>query len=272
MPYANLEGHRLHYTISPSDQVDHSLPTVIFLHGFTLDHRMWQSQIPLATEFGNKRNIIALDALGHGRSDAPETGYSRAHRIEDVRQFADALGIERFHLVGHSMGGATAIGFALKHPERLLSMTLICSGAAGYSPGKWVDHVFDMAKTDTDAAKQNWITNSLKYFSSPDGEAVRTAMETMMTEHSGAFWRDKMRGKYPPVTPDLELVHGITVPTFILIGEYDKKFIPLAEQMHEKIKGSRLTIYENCGHMLPMEKPEQCNRDLGDFFTEIEQR
>jgi pimeloyl-ACP methyl ester carboxylesterase len=270
MPFAQLAEYKLHYTCHPSDQINYSYPTAIFLHGFTLDHRMWRAQSALATQFGNKRNIVVLDALGHGKSDVPETGYSRAHRIEDVRQFADALGIDRFHLVGHSMGGATAIGFALKYPQRLLSMTLICSGAAGYSPGKWVDHVFDMAKTDTEAAKQNWITNSLKFFSSPEGETIRSAMETMMTEHSGAFWRDNMRGKYPPVRPDLELVHGITVPTLILIGEYDKKFVPLAEQMHEKIAGSRLKIYENCGHMLPMEKPERCNQDLGDFWTEIE--
>lgn len=272
MSFVQLPNYQLHYTIYPHAEPNKELPTAIFLHGFTLDHRMWQSQIPLATEFGNKRNIIAFDALGHGLSDAPESGYSRAHRIQDVLHFADALGIERFHLVGHSMGGATAIGFALQYPQRLLSMTLICSGAAGYSTGKWVDHVFDLAKTDAEAAKQNWITNSLKYFSSPAIEPVRKQMEQMMSEHSGAFWNDKMRGKYPPVTPDLELVHDITVPTLILIGEYDKKFVPLAEEMHAKIAGSELKIYENCGHMLSMEKPERCNQDLGAFFTEKERR
>src|SRR5262249_52479344 len=116
-----------------------------------------------------------------------------------------------------------------------------------------------------------WITNSLKYFSSQTDTSVRDQMETMMTEHSGAFWRDPMRGKYLPVSPDLELAHAIKVPTLILIGEYDKKFVPLAEQLHERITGSRLKIYEKCGHMLSMEMPERCNQDLGEFFNEIEQ-
>lgn len=273
MPHVQAGEHSLNYSVFPSEQIDPALPTAIFLHGFTLDRRMWDGQRPLVDVDGTKRNLIFLDALGHGRSDAPETGYSRAHRIADTLNVIDALALKQVHLVGHSMGGATGIGFAIRYPERLFSLTLICSGAAGWQIGKWVDHVYDLAKKEGDnIAKQNWITNSLKFFSTPGLEAVRVQMAAMMNDHSGAFWRDPMRGHYPAVQPDIELVGQITVPTLILIGEYDKKFVPLAKALNERIVGSRLHIYENCGHMLPMEQPVRCNRDLAEFFAETERK
>ncbi|MFZ5979117.1 MAG: alpha/beta fold hydrolase, partial [Candidatus Zixiibacteriota bacterium] len=102
---------------------------VVFLHGFTLDHRMWTPQIEF---FRPYYRLLIPDARGHGRSDAPATGYGRRDRVEDLKRFADKLKIDRFHAVGLSMGGSTSLGLALDSPERLKSMTLVSSGAAGY--------------------------------------------------------------------------------------------------------------------------------------------
>jgi 3-oxoadipate enol-lactonase len=97
MPHATIDNIRFFYEEAGSG------PPVVFLHGFTLDHRMWQPQIEY---FKERFRVICPDARGHGKSDAPLTGYSRAHRVEDLAGLVDRLGFERFHLVGLSMGGA----------------------------------------------------------------------------------------------------------------------------------------------------------------------
>jgi pimeloyl-ACP methyl ester carboxylesterase len=87
----------------------------------------------------------------------------------------------------------------------------------------------------------------------------------MMNDYSGAVWRDPMRGKYPREY-DLEHVHEITVPTTILAGALDKVFVPLAQELHDRIPMSSLTIYENVGHMLNLEAPARFNADLQLFL------
>ena len=87
----------------------------------------------------------------------------------------------------------------------------------------------------------------------------------MIEQYSGAGWADPKRGRYPREY-DLERVHEITVPTLIIAGELDKIFVPLSEQLHERINGSRLLIYPNTGHMVNLEQPERLNADLKVFL------
>jgi pimeloyl-ACP methyl ester carboxylesterase len=76
---------------------------------------------------------------------------------------------------------------------------------------------------------------------------------------------DPMRGKYPR-TRDLDHVQRISVPTLILVGELDRVFVPLARELHKKIRTSELKIYENTGHMLNLEAPDRFNGDIKAFL------
>ena len=262
MPYIIPEGmeHRLFYLDMSPDIIER--PPVVFLHGFTLDHRMW---IANATYFKNDFRVILMDARGHGLSDSTETGYSRAHRVADLLGFLDALRLERVHLVGLSMGGATAIGFALAYEHRLASMTLVDTGAAGYSPGKKITRIDNLAKDKgIEEARQKWIDTTLIWYKK-DKEHIKQLMLTMMTEHSGAVWLDPMRGKYPG-EDDLSRVNRITVPTKIFVGEKDRIFLPLAQKLHERITNSSLSIYDGVGHMLNLEEPVRFNEELKVFL------
>ena len=153
MPFANLGDFRLYYEISGQGE------PVIFLHGFTLDHRMWQPQLDF---FSRHFRVIAPDARGHGRSDITPTGYSRADRVEDLLRFADTLKTGQFHLVGLSMGGSTAIGTALREQSRLKSLTLISTGVAGYGAGKKLDRLDRVGRqAGAEAAKAKWKERAL---------------------------------------------------------------------------------------------------------------
>ncbi len=110
---------------------------VLLVHGFGGDLNTWMFTQPALAE---ARRTIALDLPGHGGS-AKEVGAGGPEELTDaVEGLADALGIERMHLVGHSMGGAVAALAALRRPERAASLTLIA--AAGLGPeidGAFID-------------------------------------------------------------------------------------------------------------------------------------
>ena len=188
MPHADLGELRLYYEGAGEGEA------LVFLHGFTLDRRMWRPQVE---HFRDRYHVITPDARGHGLSDAPLSGYSRAHRVQDLAQLIDHLKIDSLHLVGLSMGGATAIGYALEHQERLKSLTLVSTGAAGYSPGKKIDRLDQIAReSGVAAALAKWKEWSLSFYKD-DRRELRDPLDTMMSEYSGAVWKDPMRGQYP---------------------------------------------------------------------------
>ena len=104
---------------------------IVFLHGFTGSNKDWRYQMAVVHD---QYRGIALDLRGHGQSDAPknEAEYSIYLNCEDVRGLLKQLGIERCCLVGHSMGGFTALQFALENPEMLWGLVLVDT-----SSGEW---------------------------------------------------------------------------------------------------------------------------------------
>ncbi len=236
---------------------------MIFLHGFTLDHRMWGPQVKF---FSGNYRVIVVDTRGHGKSDAPISGYGREYRIEDLLKLFHHLKLKQARLVGLSMGGSTAIGFALKHQEMLKSLTLVSTGAAGFKPGRKVARVDELAKTEgVESARKQWLDWNMIYYRERHQE-VGKLLKKMIEEHSGAIWEDSQRGQYPK-TDDLEHVHSITVPTLLIAGEKDRIFVPLSEELHELIKNSRLEIMKSAGHILNLEYPQEFNKILEQFIS-----
>ena len=263
MPYADIGNDvKLYYEEYFPQQGSVNTP-LIFLHGFTLDRRMWQAQLDY---FKDKYHIILVDAKGHGKSSAPKTGYSRADRIEDLRRFVEVLSLSPYHLVGLSMGGSTALGFSLLYPEKIKSLTLASTSATGYKVGPRISRIDQMVKEKgLEAARKKWIQYAVNYYSE-EQKAIKDCLLLMMTEHSGAPWVDKKRGKYPPPENDLERVSSLKIPTKIFAGTEDKVFEPLAHILGGKIPNSFVSIFEGVGHMINMEEPERFNKELDEFL------
>jgi pimeloyl-ACP methyl ester carboxylesterase len=266
MPFADLGDFCLYYNDVGTD-VPNRFP-IIWLHGFTLDHRMWRPQVEF---FAPGRRLILPDARGHGCSGITPTGYSRADRVEDLLRLADILKIERFHLVGLSMGGSTAVGFALKYPDRLNSLSLLSTGVAGYGAGKKIDRLDVIGRNEgAEAAKAKWMEWALAWYQEPARAHIGMFMQEMIEQYSGAVWADPMRGKYPREF-DLERVHTIKTPTLIIAGALDRIFVPLARTLHDKISSSQLIVYPGIGHMVNLEYPDQLNADLKVFLEGLSQ-
>ena len=259
MPYADLAKIRLYY-----DEQGTGEP-IVFMHGFTLDHRQWARQMEF---FKSKYRCIALDSRGHGLSDAPVTGYDRASRVEDREEFADFLKLEKFHLCGLSRGGVDAMGYAFKYQHRLKSLCLVSTGAAGYSTGQKYSKLDEIARKDgVEAVKKAWLEMTMPWMERRYPE-VAASMRQMVDEHSGAIWIDPMRGKYV-TPPDLDFVHTIKVPLLIVAGAHDKMFAPLALEIHAKVPGSKLKVFSDLGHMLTMESPGEFNQTYLQFLQSL---
>jgi pimeloyl-ACP methyl ester carboxylesterase len=119
MPFARNRGQRIHYT------VDGAGPLVVLQHGLLMDAESWtQSGIVDALTDGFR--VACVDSLGHGFSDKPSDPnlYGQEQRCGDIIAVIDALGCDRAHLVGYSMGGWLSVGAARHHPKRLSSLVL----------------------------------------------------------------------------------------------------------------------------------------------------
>lgn len=122
MSYATIDEFEMYYECH-----GHAGDALVLLHGFTGDVTDWRHQVE---DLAREHRLLAMDHRGHGRSGAPpdRTSYTIERMAEDVLLLADCLGLERFHLVGHSMGGFIAQEIALRMPERLLSLVLEDTG------------------------------------------------------------------------------------------------------------------------------------------------
>jgi non-heme chloroperoxidase len=96
--------------------------TILFLHGAGDTAHIFDD---LAPRFTNQFHVLGLTRRGHGQSEKPETGYDTATLVEDIRQFLDALKIERAVLVGHSLAGDELTRFAGEHPGRVIKLVYL---------------------------------------------------------------------------------------------------------------------------------------------------
>jgi len=240
---------------------------LVFLHGFSLDRRMWQGQIDY---FSDRYRIISYDARGHGKSDAPETNYSREDRVSDLLALVDNLKLDRFHLVGLSMGGGDALRFAIDYQDRLISLTLAGSTASGWKAPVHFRDIFseDKNRENIENIKQRWIDSTLSNYEKRNPE-LKEILAEMMSDFSGKPWSDPKAGQYEK-TDDIRLAAKIRIPTLLIAGQRDISFRPLAVKLSEIILDSRLEVVKEVGHMVNMEALDIFNKHLENFLLENE--
>jgi pimeloyl-ACP methyl ester carboxylesterase len=120
MAFADVGPVRLFFTDDGTGE-----PALLFVHGYTCDSHDWSRQIP---HFVAAHRVIAVDLRGHGRSSAPDTGYTPQDFAGDLVGLLDHLGVERVVAVGHSLGGAVVGALAVEHPGRVEAMIAVDPG------------------------------------------------------------------------------------------------------------------------------------------------
>lgn len=229
---------------------------VIFVHGFSLDSRMWQPQIE---HFTKTHQVITYDMRGFGKSPLPDGSYNHA---EDLHNLINELKIQKVHLVGLSLGGEVAIDYTLTYPETILSLTLADTSLGGYS--STVDWRVYAKEQGIEQAKQNWLNHSV-FSSAKDKSVVFVTLKELVSNYSGWHWlNDDPRIKLNP--PAIDRLGEIRVPTQIILGELDLAYYhDIAKILVERIANAQLHKIANSGHMVNLEQPDTFNKLLTDF-------
>jgi pimeloyl-ACP methyl ester carboxylesterase len=253
-------------------------PTVVLIHGHSLDLRMWKYQVGPLVDMGYR--VVRYDVRGHGRSTAPESGYTWDNYSQDLADLLDQLPADRadgepaseVHVVGLSMGGGVALKFALDHPERTKSLTLVDSTLPGftYSPefSGWIIELRDTVRREGAHPTLERLWLSSRIF---DGLRRHPEMFAEVAEMVSGFqateYLEEAQADYIPT--DLAPRLGeVAAPTLVVVGEEDlPDFLLVAELLAANIPNARLVKFAGCGHAPPMEDPAAFNGALLEFLV-----
>lgn len=239
--------------------------TVVLLHGFTLDSRMWDDQfLPLAQHF----QVIRTDLRGFGRSAVP-TAEPYSHEA-DLCGLLDQLGIAQAHLVGLSKGGAVALNFALTYPTRTASLVLIDTVLPGYSwsaAGAARDELVWQRASEggIPAAKESWLSHPLFEPAMRD-TAVATRLRQIIHDYSGWHFvnQNPELGLDPPAAQRLA---ELTLPLLAIVGELDTPdFRGITAQICQAVPQPQQLILPGVGHMANMEAAAEVTKAITNFL------
>jgi len=258
-----LNGARIHYRRSGA-----GFP-VVFLHAGVADSRMWESQ---ATELGKHFDVITPDMRGFGESELPAEPWSPT---ADVLALMDALGLRQApHLIGCSIGGRTAIDFALEHRERVSKLVLVGAGVSG-QPSDDEDDELYAEIIAADKAKDMVALNEaeMKLWLVGPGRTpahVDKPLRDLFLDMNGRALRNDfesapMQKLDPPAFGRLE---EIEAPTLVVVGDHDlPKIQKTADLLVSRIRAARKAVILDAAHLPNLEHPEKFNRLLLDFLN-----
>ncbi|WP_250471905.1 alpha/beta fold hydrolase [Caballeronia sp. GAFFF1] len=253
-------GTRIHVTQRGSGDI-----ALVFLHYYGGSSRTWDG---VADELGDRYRIVATDHRGWGHSDAPANGYGIADLAADAEGVIGALGLRRYMLVGHSMGGKVAQLIASRRPKGLQGLVLVAPSppspmrlseqeratlSGAYVSRESVEFVIDHVLTGRplDAARrERVIEDSLK--GAPQAKAAWP--EIGMSEDLTAA------------------VASIDVPTVVISGELDRvdRMDTLQNELLPRIPHAAMVVLPGVGHLSPLETPTDIARVIARFVGEIE--
>jgi 3-oxoadipate enol-lactonase len=242
---------------------------VVLLHGFPLSSAIWEPVRP-ALEQGYR--LITPDLRGMGQSDTPGHGYGMDTLAEDVVHLANALGLGRFVLGGHSMGGYVTFRVAARWPERLAGLVFIDTRAeADPPPGRAVrqEAIAEIVRFGAKRYLEGFAPRLIGRTSHQQRPELLPRLRAIVAgtpAHVLAGCQNGMLER-PDSTP---LLPSLTVPTLVVVGEEDS-FVPLATAMAmaAELPMGSLAAIPGSGHTPSMEQPETTARALLDFLCPL---
>jgi len=263
MPSLDIDGRSLYYEVHGEGE------PLLCVHGLTVDTLGWALQLP---SFAERHQTVIFDNRDVGQSDYAAGDYEVSDMAADALALADELGLESFHLLGISMGGAIAQEIALAAPERVSTLTLTVTFPRG---GAWAHKL-----------AETW---SMRVQEMPHERHID---ELMLLNHSEEFYGNAegvsfIRGMIlqnpHPQKPEgfarqlgassrhdaLDRLPSLDMPVHVIGGERDI-LVPVwkSVELAEIIPGAKLTVLDRAPHGLSLERAEEYNAIVLDFIAE----
>ncbi len=255
MPRASINGIEIDY----QDFGEGS--TIVFCHGAGGNLLSWWQQIPY---FAGEYRCITFSHRGFGHSyDSPDGPGMRSF-VDDLATLLDMLKVDSAHLVAQSMGGRTALGFAVEYATRTRSLTL-------------ADTTGGMGEADVEGALSEWRARE----SSPRELAFRAVSDGFRIRRPDLANLYLQISRTNPPRPDLsgilsggprgEELSNMKVPTLFVVGDEDEITPPhIIEAAAAHIPGSEVLRVPGCGHSVYFENPDVFNFEVGRFIAQSE--
>ena len=262
LDWIEFEGLRIAYQRAGTG------PPLVLLHGIYDDSRAWRPQLDgLSDEF----TVVAWDAPGCGQSSDPPATFSLADWSDALAGLIAALGLERPHVLGLSLGAMFALDLYRRHPEvpRSLVLASAYAGWVGSLSPEMVEERIQRTLREIDLPPNQWIPvwiPELLTANAPAGAADEVA--SIMSEFHPAGARVMVNSL---ARVDLrEMLPQIAVPTLLLHGGADRRSpLTVAESLHAQIPGSRLVVMPGIGHVSNIDAPDLFNAEMRRFLKSI---
>jgi 3-oxoadipate enol-lactonase len=259
MPFAPVNGIDLYYE-------DHgSGPAIIFAHGQGGNHLSWWQQVPY---FSRWFRCVTFDHRAFGRSkDSAEPPNGRMQFGADIHALADHLGIERFFVVAHSMGGRTAAGLIRRAPDRLRAVVF-----SGTTAGSTNDDVRELQKeyAGTLPSGSTLMQRALRHgfeHEQPEMAFLYRQIQRLNPKRPADFLAPPpgWRGSFSAYIADSG------VPALFLVGEHDAVTpAHIVQKAAGLVQGARIQVLPNAGHSSYFEQPAAFNEAVLSYLREIE--
>ena len=256
-----VNGVELAYRI---DGAPRAAPWVVLSHSLACDHAMWDPQMEALRDF----RVLRFDTRGHGASEAPVGEYTMDQLAADAHALLDALGIERFHFVGLSMGGMIGQQLALRVPLRMATLTLAdttsrypaAARPSGNSGSPWCAH-----KAWARWCRRRWSAGSPPHSGSSNIDTVAGIAARIRATPVAGYIGCAHAISHIDLTARLPT---IDCPTLVIVGADDQGTPPaMAEEIVRAIEGSRLEVIPAAAHLSNIEQPARFNALLRSFLT-----
>src|SRR5262245_47188250 len=268
---ARVNGITLHIELSGTGR------PLLLLHGFTGSAATWARHI---TRLAPHRRTIAVDLIGHGRSDAPPDPerYLMARCVEDLVALLDLLDVERADVLGYSMGGRVALHLAAAAPGRVGALVLESSSPGIADPAERRARIAaDEALAETierdgiAAFVDRW--EQLPLFASQTSlpANVWAHLRAQRLQNSTIGLANRLRGmgagRQKSLWDHLSAVH---IPTLLIAGELDAKYCAIAQSMAAALPNAQQVTVPSAGHTVHLEQPDVFMDHVLNFFDHIE--
>jgi pimeloyl-ACP methyl ester carboxylesterase len=267
-----LRGMRFHYLDWEGDG-----PALLFLHGGGLNAHTWDL---VCLAIGDDHRCIALDQRGHGETDwSPTLDYGIDAHAADVQALADELGLERFALVGHSLGGMAAIGYAAQHSDRLAALVLVDVGPKVRLEGANRIAEFVMAPAELDSV-DDFVEKARSFNRRRDPRLLRISLLHNLRRLPNGKWTWKYDRRhlspegFEALTTELaglsNALPQIACPTLVVRGASSDAFSDEdAAGAADLLPNGRWVRIDGAGHTIQGDNPKALAETLRQFLDGV---
>jgi pimeloyl-ACP methyl ester carboxylesterase len=275
---AGADGHRIHVLEWSTEGVP-----LVFVHGFGNSAHIWADAAPVVAPH---YRTLAIDQRGHGDSEHdPEHRYDYEDLARDLEAVTEALAIERFVLVGHSLGGRTAMVFAGRNPDRLAGLVIVDTGPEHDPRGtSRIRQEVEQRGDGTVGSVGEYERLLAHNFPVSSGEVIRRMAAAELRQREDGRWERKIDPTFFPARADMneaemeareremseelwKILETVPCPTLVVRGAASDILGPeIADRMvDEALPNGQLAIVGQSAHSVMTDNPEGFNEALAKF-------